>query len=264
MFAGQGANGAPFVDGPGGVQFQGVKGAVLTGGDEPLPLSVDGSGAWLQSASGNGVFVTQANSGTTGSWIDAGRVTDPSAVTGHGYTVSFDTNTTPSTYIVTDNTTGTTASTGNFQSGQAINVDGMAFTISGKPAAGDSFDLTPSAPTLSVFDTLDKAIADLKTPNRSASQIAQSTQTSLRDIDGAMGGLQSMRSAVGQALTLNDGVSGRLSASELAAKTAKSDAVDLDMTQAISDFQNQQNGYDAALKTYSIVQRMSLFQYLGG
>jgi flagellar hook-associated protein 3 FlgL len=32
--------------------------------------------------------------------------------------------------------------------------------------------------------------------------------------------------------------------------------------QAISDFQNQQTGYDAALKTYSIVQRMSLFDYI--
>ena len=34
------------------------------------------------------------------------------------------------------------------------------------------------------------------------------------------------------------------------------------MVQAISEFQNLQNGYEAALKTYSSVQRMSLFQYL--
>jgi flagellar hook-associated protein 3 FlgL len=34
--------------------------------------------------------------------------------------------------------------------------------------------------------------------------------------------------------------------------------------QAISEFQAQQSGYDAALKTYSMVQRMSLFQYLSG
>ena len=34
------------------------------------------------------------------------------------------------------------------------------------------------------------------------------------------------------------------------------------MVQAISDFQNQQTGYDAALKAYSMVQRLSLFQYL--
>jgi flagellar hook-associated protein 3 FlgL len=34
------------------------------------------------------------------------------------------------------------------------------------------------------------------------------------------------------------------------------------MTQAISDFSNQQTGYDAALKAYSMVQRLSLFNYL--
>ena len=33
---------------------------------------------------------------------------------------------------------------------------------------------------------------------------------------------------------------------------------------AISDFQNQQNGYDAALKSYAMVQHLSLFQYVNG
>jgi len=33
---------------------------------------------------------------------------------------------------------------------------------------------------------------------------------------------------------------------------------------AISDFQNQQTGYDAALKSYASVQRLSLFQYVNG
>jgi flagellar hook-associated protein 3 FlgL len=33
--------------------------------------------------------------------------------------------------------------------------------------------------------------------------------------------------------------------------------------EAISRFQSQQSGYDAALKSYSIVQRLSLFQYIG-
>jgi flagellar hook-associated protein 3 FlgL len=34
------------------------------------------------------------------------------------------------------------------------------------------------------------------------------------------------------------------------------------MTQAFSDFSNQQTGYDAALKAYSLVQRLSLFNYV--
>ena len=36
------------------------------------------------------------------------------------------------------------------------------------------------------------------------------------------------------------------------------------MVHAISDFQNKQTGYDAALKSYSMVQRLSLFQYVNG
>ena len=48
----------------------------------------------------------------------------------------------------------------------------------------------------------------------------------------------------------------------LAAQTERSNAEDLDMVQAVSDFQNKQSGYDAALKSYSLVQKLSLFQYL--
>ena len=54
----------------------------------------------------------------------------------------------------------------------------------------------------------------------------------------------------------------RVGQDKLDAQQARSAAEDLDMVQAISDFQNRQTGYDAALKTYSIVQRMSLFDYL--
>jgi flagellar hook-associated protein 3 FlgL len=262
VFAGQGSGGGqPFVDAAGGVQFAGVAGEVQTAGEEPLPLTVDGSGAWLRSRSGNGVFKTEALPGTSGTWIDAGHVTDPSQITTSTYTITFGGGGT--TYSVQKDGLPTALTNVAYQSGKAINIDGMAFTVTGTPAASDSFQITPSTASLSVFDALDQAVADLKTANRSSAQIAQTTQTGLRDIDAAMGGLQSMRSAVGQALNHADGVAGRLDASKLAAQTVQSDAVDLDMSEAISAFQSQQTGYDAALKTYSIVQRMSLFQYLG-
>ena len=77
-----------------------------------------------------------------------------------------------------------------------------------------------------------------------------------------MSALQSLRSRVGETLNRTDNIEGRISAQHLAAQTDQSNAVDLDMVKAISDFQTQQTGYDAALKTYSTVQRMSLFQYI--
>jgi flagellar hook-associated protein 3 FlgL len=89
-------------------------------------------------------------------------------------------------------------------------------------------------------------------------------QHGLRDIDAVFGNLQLQRAMAGESLNRIDAVEGRLAESKLAAQTERSLAEDLDMVQAISDFQNKQSGYDAALKTYSLVQRMSLFQYLNG
>jgi len=70
------------------------------------------------------------------------------------------------------------------------------------------------------------------------------------------------RAAAGEVLNRTDGIEGRIADSKLAAQTERSNAEDLDMVQAVSDFQNRQSGYDAALKSYSMVQRLSLFQYL--
>ena len=36
------------------------------------------------------------------------------------------------------------------------------------------------------------------------------------------------------------------------------------MTAAISNFQNRQTGYQAALQSYASVQKLSLFQYING
>ena len=43
----------------------------------------------------------------------------------------------------------------------------------------------------------------------------------------------------------------------------RSRAEDIDMIQGISDFQNQQTAYSAALQTYAQVQKLSLFNYIG-
>ena len=50
----------------------------------------------------------------------------------------------------------------------------------------------------------------------------------------------------------------------LDAKSERAAAEDIDLVAAYSDFQNRQTGYDAALKSYAAVQRLSLFDYLKG
>ena len=77
-----------------------------------------------------------------------------------------------------------------------------------------------------------------------------------------MASLQSLRSRVGEAMNRADMIEGRIDSQKVAAQTQKSQAEDLDMVEAISSFQNQQTGYEAALKAYASVQRLSLFDYV--
>jgi len=264
LFAGQTPTLKPFVDAPGGVQYTATPGQTLTENSTGLPLTSDGSAAWLTAPTGNGVFVTSANAAVQNATIDSGRVTDPSALTNASYTLQFTVSGSATTYAVLKNGLPTAVTAAAYVSGQAITVDGMTVAVSGAPASGDQFTIAPSTPTLSVFATLDKAVAGLQTTGRTPSQVAQANSDSLRDIDSAMGTLQAARSAAGQVLNQIDSESARLDTQKLASTTERSNAEDVDMVHAISDFQNKQSGYDAALKSYAMVQRLSLFQYVSG
>ncbi len=262
LFGGQGAAQPPFTDLPGGVQFQGTSGQLQVASGEPLPLTMDGESTWMQARSGNGVFETRAVTSTGTAWVDAGSVTNPSLITGSTYSVQFSVAAGVTTFSVLQDGLPTAQTNVGFTPGQAIQIDGQSANIKGQPANGDAFEMAPASASLSVFDAIDRAIADLKTPGRSGTQIAQTNATNLNNVDQVLNQMLAGRAEIGATMNRIDGVTDRLSALKLASKTERSNAEDIDMTQAISDFSNQQTGYDAALKAYSMVQRLSLFNYL--
>ena len=264
LFGGQGATQKPFVDAPGGVQYAATGGQTRTEAGTNLPLTSDGQASWLSARTGNGVFVASAAPGVANATIDSGIVSDPSALTGADYSLNFTVAGGVTTYAVLKNGLPTAVTAAPYVSGQSIAVDGMTVAVSGAPASGDQFHIAPSTPTLSVFATLDKAITGLQSPGRTGSQIAQANADNLRDVDSVMGNLQTARAAAGAVLNRIDNESSRLDTQKLASTTERSNAEDVDMVHAISDFQNKQSGYDAALKSYAMVQRLSLFQYVNG
>lgn len=151
---------------------------------------------------------------------------------------------------------------------------GVAFNGTGGRAqvvTGDSLPIATdggytwmqSSAGISVFAALDKAITELATPGRTGAQITQSNVENLANLDSVMDRLQAVRSEVGTVLNRLDGIEDRMAELRLANQVERSSAEDLDLTQAISDFRNKQSGYDAALQSYAMVQRMSLFQYIG-
>ena len=209
------------------------------------------------------MFSTSALQQNGSAWVDTGRVSDPAALTGDPYTVSFTVNAGVTTYTVLRDGNPTAFTDVPYTSGLAIEVDGLSFTVTGVPADGDAFAVEPSTATLNVFAVLDDAAAALEAPLLNNGQITQVVSGSLRDIDAALGRMQGQRALAGETLNRIDGIENRLAALKLGAQTERSAAEDLDIVEAISRFQNQQSGYDAALKSYSMVQRLSLFEYIG-
>jgi flagellar hook-associated protein 3 FlgL len=152
----------------------------------------------------------------------------------------------------------------NAAPGSLLSASGSAspLSIDGQAVFLQAADPANPGATQSIFDAMDRTINELLTPGRTSAEVAQTVSAGLADFDAGAEHLSAYRARAGEALNRLDGLAGRLTQARLDAQTQRSDAEDLDMVQAISDFQNQQSGYDAALKTYSIVQQMSLFQYL--
>lgn len=274
LFGGQGSAAPPFIDGPAGVIFRGTTGENAVALEEALPQSTDGSREWLAAPSGNGLVETRtvsANPSQAGAWIDAGRVVDPTtffAATSPpavadpanlDYRITFSGS---GTFSVTKDGAATALTNAPFTSGQAIEIDGLSFTVTGTPSAADEFELRLSSNSQSVFSTLDRALAELRAPARSRAAISQGVQRALVEVDASMGALQALRSRVGETLNRADLIEGRIAEQKVTAQTERSQAEDLDMVEAISLFQNRQSGYQAALQAYATVQKLSLFQYL--
>ncbi len=266
LFAGQSAAQQPFTDSPGGVRYTATPGQTSAAAVEGMHLTDNGSATWLSSRTGNGTFVTTAGAMVKGATINNGRVVDPAAVTGDTYSLQFTVAAGVTTYAILQGVppapTATTAAP--YTSGKEILLDGMSFSIEGTPAQGDQFDVTPSTSTLSVFDALDQAIAGLATPRLTGPQVAQTVADNLRNVDSVMANMQSARAAAGELLHRIDNETTRIGSQKLAQETEQSDATALDLMSAYSTYQTKQAGYDAALKSYSTVQRMSLFTYLQG
>ncbi|MDM0014735.1 flagellar hook-associated protein FlgL [Variovorax sp. J22P168] len=261
LFGGLGSTAAPFTDTAGGVTYDGIAGQPASG-TLSVAATLDGHATWMNVPTGNGVFAITQATGTAGVYSDAGKVTDPSAVTGNDYSIVFGVNAGVTTYSVLDTTSGSTVlSARPYVSGQAIAFDGISLTASGTPADGDALRVKPST-TTSLFGVLDSAIAGIRDATGSAA-VGQAVAQSLAQIDAGISRLQASRGTAGDLLNRVDDISGRQDDRSIQLEADRSRAEDMDMVKGLSDFQNQQTAYTAALGTYAQIQRQSLFNYIG-
>lgn len=264
LFSGLGSATTPFTNTQ-TVQFEGLSGQRV-GGSSTVAPTLDGQAAFMNVPSGNGTFTVATGSGNIGTVsADAGSVTSPSAVTGHNYAIAFAVDATSGvkTYTVTDTTAGTTAATGTFKENGAIAFDGISMTVKGSPVNGDTLSVAPSTRS-DLFTTLDQTIANIKGATSNAGALPTQIAQSLSQIDAGMARVSSARSLAGDILNQADRIKDAQGVRTDQLKAEKSAAEDLDMIKAVSEFSNQQTGYQAALSSYAQIQKLSLFTYISG
>lgn len=261
LFGGLGSSGVPFADIPAGVQFQaaaGQRAATTTA----LPGAMNGQAIWMDVPSGNRVFEVALGAANTGTlWTGPGTVVAPGAVTGDSYGITFSVAGGVTTYDVVDTTTATTIASGQpYTDGAPIAFDGLSVQPHGAPQDGDTLRITPSTP-ITLFKLLDDAVAGIDNA-AGDNRLAQAVALSLAQIDSGLERLQAARGQAGDWLNRADNITAAQSARTLALESDRSRAIDVDMVKAISDFNKNQTGYQAALQSYAQIQRLSLFNFI--
>jgi len=268
MYGGFQTAGQPFVDTPAGVTYTGDQGerALEVAPARSLAITENGAALFQQIRNGNGAFAASAAPANSGSGvIAAGQVADPAAVTGHRYELQFSVAAGVTTYDVFDVTAGASVSAGNaYVPGTAITVAGMQTTVSGAPATGDRFTLSPST-ARSVFATLSNLVTALQTPAIGSSgnaRVANDVTAALSDIDQALEHTLTFRALVGARLRELDSLAAGNEDRQIRYDQTLSTLRDLDYNRALSDFAKQQLALEAAQKSFAKTAGLSLFDYL--
>ena len=261
-----------------------------------IPSTIDGSAAFMDQPSTNGVYnatVTNATSGTGGTpgpipttrtlTTSGITVTNSSLVNGSSYSLAVtgvDSTTVPGTttvtYDVTEtpnvggpytgvtssyptpaaNSTGTTPTPGTFT---VTAMPGLSMDVTGTPAVGDTINVAPND---SLFTTLNNAVNAIGSA-ANQNDATQAVGQALNNIDLGLAQVSAARSVAGTLLNRATVISSANDASTIQEQTDQSNAQDINMVATISQFQNVQTGYSAALQSYAQIQKLSLFNYIG-
>lgn len=272
LFGGLGGSTTPFADvyGPAGtgVQFSGQRGQAAAG-PGALPQALDGDAIWMRIPQGNGTFRLDLNAGNTGGLrTDLGEVTDLSQLTGHQYDINFSDASGVMRYSVTNLSDPSRNPMGGqvdvpYETGKAVQFDGMSFRLHGQPRPGDSVALDPVSGPTDLFKVVQDAVDALRAagPGRGAQQTQQMARA-MAELDAGHDRVLLARARAGEWLNRADSLDTLHRDRATGHEIERSRLEDLDLVKGISDFQSQQVGLEAALKSYAQVQRLSLFQFV--
>lgn len=271
LFSGGMASSAPFTQSGNSVGYVGDQTAqrIEIAQGTLLQVRFPGDVVFNRMRAGNGEFTTSIGATNTGAaWIDAGEVTDPSATQDRPYAINFTVDVLGPRYTVVrtnaDSTTTVVAS-GNYSSPAAIQFDGVRVNIAGTPANGDTFTLQPSS-SQSVFVSLAQAIDALRQPVGTDGAMRARLRTALAgaqaSMEGALDHILTKQAEMGAGLQALQAYGDLNDDRSIEYQTRLSSVEDLDYAKATAELGRQQVGYQAALQSYSMISKLSLFNFL--
>lgn len=155
-------------------------------------------------------------------------------------------------------------SAGEFESGAQVSFKNINIIIDGSPQGGDRFEIRP-ATNADIFSTLQALSRELSKPVDSApAQAALTTHLSqaLNEIDQGLDKFLRVRSSLGNRLQqLDVRIEENLDA-KVRYERSIGELKDLDFAEAVSRFNLQKTGLEAAQQAYVKVQGLSLFNFL--
>ena len=271
LFAGFKSGSAPFVSNANGViTYAGDQGKRLTQVDVSRQMAgTDDGRSIFQSVQGGAGYVSSAAVGNTGSGVfSSTSIVDTSDVNyGKDFAISFSAGS-PMTYQVNTVPSSSWSMTKPYTDGNPIKFGGLQISISGTPAAGDTFDVkTAKNAGTDVFATINDLIKALRTPIDNKGPEGQALMlnalsTANRKITNAQDNVLTVNASVGSRLQELDALSVTGDNRTLSDKSYLSDLQDLDYASALSDFYQRQTALQASQQTFVKVQQISLLKYL--
>ncbi|MDE8345195.1 MAG: flagellar hook-associated protein FlgL [Acidocella sp.] len=275
LFGGSRGTIAPFqANGSGVIAYLGDSGqsqASIT--PDSVASTIANGNAFMTALSGDGtasVTASATNTGT-GQLISNGPVNATAASAFQAgstpISLSFAASGTGSGTVYTATQGGTTIATGTLTPDAAetsLQLAGVSYQITGAPAAGDSFTLTPSRPqsAFALLSTIHSALANAGTTKAEVAQTNQILDQSLAALNQYQQSVVTAQAQNGVTLQAIANAATSNTNQSTALQTGVQNAVGVNTPVAIASLDQTLTALQAAMKTFGTVQNLSLFNYL--
>jgi flagellar hook-associated protein 3 FlgL len=260
VFAGQTSGTLPFAQSGSSVAYNGSASVshVQISPNQRISSGDTGASVFMNIPAGNGTFTTAVSATNTGSaTIDTGTVVDSTQWVPDTYTITFSD---PTDYTVTDGS-GNPVTSGTFTSPGSIAFNGISTTVTGTPAAGDTFTVA-AAGTASAFSTISNLITALSNPKLNSAQIAAQVGNTLEQIDGAISNFGNVQASVGARINAISAANTTAQSAQTNMAASVSAIQDVDYAAATTRLSTEELALQAAQESYASIAKLSLFNYI--